>query len=303
MRKYVLLTAFLALCSNAYGQVGINTTNPQGIFHVDGAKDNNPAGAPTAQQQNNDFIVTPEGNVGVGTAAPVTRLDTRSAGNTDNSIAIGKTVQTAPIAAAGAIRYNSYNGGKLQYSDGMMWMDLVSFPEKAIVIANNTTGDRFTQNVEKQIIYNNKFVDNYNAFYRDTSIGINNTAINNLPNGFTAPRDGIYLVSATVDLVGVVVLSAKKAEIRYIVFSKDNNGNPTTTTVQKCMKIAPGLLPLNTQTPVQCLSGVKLKKGDVLQVRFFEDIFGTGVTGINTRTSASVTSSDYGFLNLSILEQ
>lgn len=51
-------------------QVGINTSNPQGSFHVDGSKDNPATGIPTANQQLNDVIVTSEGRLGVGTIAP-----------------------------------------------------------------------------------------------------------------------------------------------------------------------------------------------------------------------------------------
>lgn len=60
---------------NAFGQIGINTTNPQGTFHVDGAKDNQATGAPTASQQNNDFVVTSVGNVGIGTTTPTRKLE------------------------------------------------------------------------------------------------------------------------------------------------------------------------------------------------------------------------------------
>ncbi|WP_454046166.1 hypothetical protein [Chryseobacterium sp. Marseille-Q8038] len=69
MKKFVLLTAFLmALYSK--GQVGINTSNPQGVFHIDGNKDNAATGVPTALQQTNDVVVTPTGSVGLGTVSP-----------------------------------------------------------------------------------------------------------------------------------------------------------------------------------------------------------------------------------------
>ncbi|MET3535016.1 autotransporter outer membrane beta-barrel domain-containing protein [Chryseobacterium limigenitum] len=54
----------------AQAQVGINTPNPQGAFHIDGAKDNNTTGVPTNAQQSNDFTVLNTGNVGIGTIAP-----------------------------------------------------------------------------------------------------------------------------------------------------------------------------------------------------------------------------------------
>jgi hypothetical protein len=58
-----------------YSQVGIGTTNPQAILHVDGAKDNAATGAPTAAQEANDFVVTATGNVGIGNANPQKSLD------------------------------------------------------------------------------------------------------------------------------------------------------------------------------------------------------------------------------------
>lgn len=54
----------------ALSQVGVNTNNPQGIFHVDGAKDNPDTGSSTPFQDANDFIITSDGSVGVGTTSP-----------------------------------------------------------------------------------------------------------------------------------------------------------------------------------------------------------------------------------------
>lgn len=56
-------------------QVGVNTTNPQGTFHVDGAKDNSTTALPTITQQANDLIVTTTGNVGIGTTTPTRKLE------------------------------------------------------------------------------------------------------------------------------------------------------------------------------------------------------------------------------------
>ncbi|MFP3836176.1 hypothetical protein SCA31_25085, partial [Chryseobacterium sp. SIMBA_028] len=52
----------LAIGSLAFGQVGINTQNPQGIFNIDGAKNNATTGTPTAAQLKDDFIVTASGS-------------------------------------------------------------------------------------------------------------------------------------------------------------------------------------------------------------------------------------------------
>lgn len=61
--------------SFVFAQVGVNTTNPQGVLHIDGAKDNPATGAPSIAQQANDMIVTSEGKVGIGTITPLNTLD------------------------------------------------------------------------------------------------------------------------------------------------------------------------------------------------------------------------------------
>ncbi len=58
-----------------YSQVGINTTNPQGVFNVDGKKDNPTTGVPNVLQQSNDLVVTSDGNVGIGTTTPTRKLE------------------------------------------------------------------------------------------------------------------------------------------------------------------------------------------------------------------------------------
>ncbi len=70
--SFILLISFI---NNVKSQVGINTNNPQGIFHVDGSNDNNKTGAPTTIQQQNDFIVTANGNLGIGTTSPTRKLE------------------------------------------------------------------------------------------------------------------------------------------------------------------------------------------------------------------------------------
>ncbi len=73
MKKSVLvLTAFLS--SMMHSQVGINSRNPQGIFHVDGGRDNPTTGVPMRTQQSNDLMMSAAGNVGLGIVTPRTKL-------------------------------------------------------------------------------------------------------------------------------------------------------------------------------------------------------------------------------------
>lgn len=75
MKKFILCLTIMS-GTTSYSQVGINTQNPLGILHIDGAKDNPNSGtslSPT--QQSNDFIVTSTGNVGIGTINPTHKLE------------------------------------------------------------------------------------------------------------------------------------------------------------------------------------------------------------------------------------
>ncbi|WP_415328974.1 hypothetical protein [Chryseobacterium sp. MMS23-Vi53] len=82
MNKKLLFLSFFGLLSLFFAQVGINTPNPQGIFHIDGGKDNPKTGIPSAVQQSNDFtLIANSGvgqgaiSVGIGTTSPTERLD------------------------------------------------------------------------------------------------------------------------------------------------------------------------------------------------------------------------------------
>lgn len=70
----VLLFVF----SSAFSQIGINTTNPQAQFHIDGAKDNPTTGVANIYQESNDVVVTQQGRLGVGTITPSSKVEINS---------------------------------------------------------------------------------------------------------------------------------------------------------------------------------------------------------------------------------
>lgn len=115
-----------------YSQVGINTANPQGIFHVDGAKDNMATGVPTAFQQSNDFTVTAAGNVGIGTTSPNAsaildvNVDGLASGSKKGFLGPKAVLSsqldqtTIPSPATGLLVYNLGTGG-LTYNGYVFW--------------------------------------------------------------------------------------------------------------------------------------------------------------------------------------
>ena len=93
MKKIIILLSVFII-TEAYSQVGINTSNPINKFHVDGNKDNPLSGNPNNTQQANDFSVTSAGQVGVGTIFSKLNLDVRAADGSNSAIGIGYTTQT-----------------------------------------------------------------------------------------------------------------------------------------------------------------------------------------------------------------
>ena len=75
MKKNIIISIGLLLSGFSYSQVGINTSNPQGIFNIDGGKDNPTTGSAHSNAvQLNDFTVLANGNTGIGTIVPDKKL-------------------------------------------------------------------------------------------------------------------------------------------------------------------------------------------------------------------------------------
>ncbi|KQT24117.1 hypothetical protein ASG22_08865 [Chryseobacterium sp. Leaf405] len=102
MKKLTASLLLLSFGNTAYfAQVGINTQNPQTIFHVDGAKDNPAIGTPNAAQQLNDVVVTSLGRVGIGTNAPTNNLEVNSGTSGTSGVKLTQ-LPNAPVLSTDA---------------------------------------------------------------------------------------------------------------------------------------------------------------------------------------------------------
>ena len=84
MKKKILLLIGIFSVGVIKAQVGVNTNTPLGTFHIDGKKDN--LSVPTTDQLLNDFIVTSDGDVGIGTITPSVKLEINTGGTPANII-------------------------------------------------------------------------------------------------------------------------------------------------------------------------------------------------------------------------
>lgn len=208
--KFLLL--LLVFTKTLYSQVGVNTSNPFGSFHIDGAKDNGSATSTsiTIAQQSNDFIVLPSGNIGVGMVNPKVRLDLRSQGSTQNAIGIGSNTLTANEAGEGAIRYES---GLMQYSNGLEWINLNSSsqPEKmTLAVTNNTTAT----------ILNNNTATVLTSW---PTVVSNTFGSGSFSNGvFTSPKDAVYMINGSFLFASSSVVSGSYVQINFQILDPSN---------------------------------------------------------------------------------
>lgn len=267
-------------------QTGINTRNPIGVLHVDGAKDNPVTGVPTAAQAQNDFIVTNTGFIGVGVINPLVKMDLRSAG-TKNAFGLGNTTMTAPDAGMGAMRYHTPDK-KIQVSDGVQWDYTYIPPVKAVVVAR--MGNAFSVARATNVVLNgwDEIRDMANNF--DPVSGV-----------FTAPRAGVYTFLLTYNFWGGQVQAGSRVEALFLsgssgtgtvlarsykTFGKAHNGNTGRA--------------LNTQAGGSASITLELAEGATVRAALWQNITPSGARGL--RVSSDYASSNGGFNNLTIIE-
>ncbi|CAI8706868.1 hypothetical protein [Chryseobacterium sp. IT-36CA2] len=194
--KFLFLGSMLFAAINLSAQVGINTSNPQATFHVDGGKDNAAIGAPTAVQQSNDVVVTSSGNVGVGTASPSTRLEINN-GSTNGAIKIVDGTQ-----ANGNVLTSDANGIGI-------WKPLASVtvsgttPTTKTYFGTVTTGDQYmnasiTLPKGKWMVYLGFLVNkaNFPNSYYASRLTLSNSSSNIQETGFSYIAGNRFLLTA-----------------------------------------------------------------------------------------------------------
>lgn len=297
MRKKIHKTLVLPCCFliNALnGQVGMGTNNPQGILHVDGAKDNSASGAPTATQVSNDFIVNKTtGFIGAGVLNPQVQFDIRSAG-TENALGLGTTTMSAATAGAGATRYDVNNipvGAKIEVSDGAVWHKAYIAPQKAVIVVRKIVSQSIPSASATTIINWNEVRDMSNSF--DPSSG-----------EFTAPRNGTYTFLLTFNFNGAVISDGSRVESQFY--------NPTTSTVLASVYKTFGQSMTGTADDANSTRSTQaggsstvtltLTAGTKVSVRLYQNLTSGSIPLRVTTDSSNPANPDDGFNNLTIIE-
>jgi len=180
--KKKLSIILLGMSGFYFAQVGINTINPQGIFHIDGSKDNPVTGAPSVVQQSNDFSVLASSGLGTGTI----------------TVGIGTTNPTQSLDIAnGNLRIRNINNSVGISSDKL----LVADPNGLIKVAG---GDSFSASDSGNRLLNavggadmnaaNDWNDNeFTTLKLDEQFDPQN-AYDSTTGVYTVPKDGLYFL-------------------------------------------------------------------------------------------------------------
>ncbi|WPO91238.1 hypothetical protein [Chryseobacterium sp. HR92] len=173
---------FIILSKIFHSQVGINTPNPQGIFNVDGGKDNATTGLPTTAQQANDFVVTATGSVGIGTTVPNSSsiLDISSADK-------GLLPPRLELAAANlALPLSSHVQGMVVYNTATSGTQPNNV-SPGLYINDGTKWDRMSTSIQT-----------YSSFYGSINYG----DINGFTGTVNLPTTGFIVSSSKTDVTG-----------------------------------------------------------------------------------------------------
>lgn len=119
MNSKLLITIFITVgilgfqSVKAQSGIGINTENVKSglIMHVD-PKSNNPAtGVPSATQASDDVVISTDGNMGIGTISPSTKLHIVT-GGTSSSPSPGLIIDDAQQQTGKVLMSDSYGAGR-----------------------------------------------------------------------------------------------------------------------------------------------------------------------------------------------
>ncbi|WP_145953290.1 hypothetical protein [Chryseobacterium indologenes] len=185
MKKNLLLTSMFVIFSLvAKSQVGINTANPQGIFSVDGLKNNPRTGIPSAAQAKDDLVMSPNGNLGIGIITPGTTLDVNGAiTNRETVLAVSGNNVTVPS-----------NVSQVQLTGnatGTITINAFAAPNagQRLIVFNNTSGG-FGATLDGVTVPNGKALEYVfsNSYWRSTdggSIGVSSSNIGDIKASFS----------------------------------------------------------------------------------------------------------------------
>ncbi|SEW02136.1 hypothetical protein SAMN05421841_0666 [Chryseobacterium wanjuense] len=229
MKKSTLF-CFMVASLSGYSQVGINTSSPLAILHVDGSKDNPSTGTPSANAQANDFVVSSLGNIGVGTISPANKIDVLATAGTGDVIGMRLRANSNNALTGQSILIgfhpNTVLGGNAPWGIGAQFLASATGQGSADFIFKSSNGAAYSN---RMIIKNNGNVgiglDSPSSRLEVSSglAGASGLKFTNMNSASTATANAATL---GVDATGnVVIQDVQKARFKGSVSTASFPGN------------------------------------------------------------------------------
>ena len=201
------------------------------------------------------------GNVGIGNTSPNARLDIRTNPTSTSDpgaglLGIGTASSTAAnTAGAGAVRYSTLSGGGLEFSNGINWNTLQSNVQKANVYASRTNALTFD-------VFNNTS-NSLNGFNINSGAGNVPSVWNSSTGVYTAPRTGLYTISAGMSFL-VKTSTSPTGVVHFLVMKNGFNGT------EACNVAVPVNYPVNQNMSANISCSVPLNQGETLEIKYHQ---------------------------------
>ena len=253
MKKIVLFLFPMIL----YSQIGINTENPQHLFHTDGkstvATTNPATGAPSISQQADDVVITNEGRIGVGITAPTQSLDVNGKARIRNTDLLTSTT-VSPI-------FVDENGvvGKANVSSKSQIAFYTSSSNQEIVANDYNKGDEQVVKISQS----HESLNTINASIPEAGM-------------VRIDQSGIYLIGASLNfLLQSSVAEAKIYMALNIDVSRDGGTSWTPISGARPIFVLYWNGGMNQSYTLPTVIN-SLKAGDLIKVKFYRTSVGSG---------------------------
>jgi len=246
MNKNLYIIIAILISGVAFSQTGVNTWNPQGVFNIDGAKDNPTSGTGhTAAQQLNDVTVLANGNTGIGTINPSQKLEIQTGGTA-----------SAPVTGLKLVDGNQANGYVITSdANGIGTWKAIALPGvKGTFGGGNIASDKNTTNTTYKdsgayiTLPKGTWSVNFGAtlispmtgtgkFWMHARVTTDNTDLNNtrsngvnavLPGGATLCAGNIFSSYNMIQGSKVYTVTADSVTLYIFFDNTDNNTQPWT---------------------------------------------------------------------------
>ena len=180
---FCLLCGLIATAQGPTGIIGINTLNPRGVLHIDGASTpettNAQSGTVTDPQATDDVIVDAQGRIGIGLLEPETRIDILPSNTAGSAIRIQDGTE-----GAGKFLFSDENGVG-------SWAPLATGSWYAALYDSPLLGYTTTLSVRPFINYTNSVISSTGQYQ---SLG----SVNKAAGSIKLPATGKYRLTLSI---------------------------------------------------------------------------------------------------------